>query len=300
MVRITLVVCFVLFSLCLNVSFAQISIHRPRMFVENQPIFKSFTFENVIPFQKEKLLNQAYQHSYHRIQGFPVPIANRENLIMSFGLGFANDQYDDQRPETIAASNNALWFQFFNTGDIRGSYFWRALSAWGSYSSTIDLKNENSYKFSQLLQFGKKWNSNLSTSLGALYLTNFDDTQLIPLAHIIYGENRWVLDLLLPINAEVRYLYSDNLHFTLLNKLQSRSYWYNAEALKLNTNELSINAEQRLSGVLWAELGVGQSYAGKLSWQVENQVNDIGRTSNPLLVKLGLFVRFPDKGSAVL
>jgi len=296
--RITAVAFIALFSLIGKVSLAQISIHRPRMLVENQPIFKSFTFENIIPFQKEKLLNQAYQHSYHRLQGFAIPIADKKNLLVSFGLGFANDQYDDERPETISANNNALWFQFFNTGDIGNNFFWRSLSAWGSYSTSIDLKNENGYKFSQLLQFGKKWNSDLSISLGALYLSNFDDTQLIPLAHVIYGKDRWVFDLLLPINAEVRYLYSDNLHFTLLNKLQSRSYWYNSEALKLNTNEVSINAELKIAGVLWTELGIGQSYAGKLSWQVEKQINEIGDTSNPLLMRLGLFVRFPDKGSS--
>ena len=157
--RITAASCVLLFSIISNVLLAQISIHRPRMLVENQPVFKSFTFENVIPFRKEKLLNQAYQHSYHRLQGFPIPIANKENLLMSFGLGFANDQYDDQRPETIAANNNALWFQFFNSGDIGSHYFWRSLTAWGSYSTSIDLKDESNYKVSQFFTIWQKMGS---------------------------------------------------------------------------------------------------------------------------------------------
>lgn len=273
----------------------QISIHRPKMLVENQPLFKSFTFENVVPFQKERILGQAYQHRYHRLQGFPIPIANRKDLLISFGVGFASDQYDNQRPQPIEGTNDVLWFQFFNTGSIGENYYWRSLSAWGSYATTIDFKNENTHKFTQLLQVGRKWSSNLSGSLGVLYLTNFGDQQIVPLAHIIYSKNSWVFDILLPIDVSVRYLYSENIHFTAQNKLQSRSYWYNSEALKLNTNELSINTEIRLSGILWSELGLGQSYSSKLSWQVEDIVTEIAKTSNPLLVKLGLFIRFPDK-----
>ncbi len=272
----------------------QITIHRPRILVEKQPLFKSFTFENVVPFQKEKLLGQTYQHSYHRLQGFPIPIANREGLLVSLGVGFASDQYDDQRPQSIEGSNDVLWFQFFSTGSIGDDYYWRSLSAWGSYATSIDFGDRNTHKYSQLLQFGRKLNPNLSASLGALYLTNFDDRQIIPLAHIIYSKNSWVFDLLLPIDVSARYLYSDNLHFTIQNKLQSRSYWYNAEALKINTNELSVNAEMRVTGVLWAELGLGQSYGGNLSWQIDDTLSEIGKTSNPPLVKLGLFVRFPD------
>jgi hypothetical protein len=265
------------------------------MLVKNQPVFKSFTFENVIPFQKEKLLEQSYQHSYHRIQGFPIPIANRKGLLISLGVGFASDQYDDQRPQEIESSNDVIWFQFFNTGSIGKDYYWRSLSAWGSYASRIDFKDKNTHKFSQIIQFGRKWKPNLSTGIGILYLTNFGDSQLVPLAHIIYSKDKWVLDALIPIDVSARYLYSENVHFTIQNKLQSRSYWYNTEALKLNTNELSINAEIRLSGVLWTELGIGQSYSRKLSWQVEDQLEEIGSISNPLLIKLGLFIRFPDK-----
>ena len=265
------------------------------MLVEGQPIFKSFTFENVVPFQKERLLEQSYQHRYHRLQGFPIPLANREGLLVSFGVGFASDQYDNQRPPQIAGTNDVLWFQFFNTGSIGKDYYWRSLSAWGSYSTSLDIKDSNTHKFSQLLQFGKKFNPNLSIGIGALYLTNFGDQQVVPLAHIIYSKDRWVFDMLLPIDASARYLYSDNLHFTIQNKLQSRSYWYNAEALKLNTNELSINAELRIAGVLWTELGLGQSYSSKLSWQEDKDITEIGDTSNALLVKLGLFIRFPER-----
>ena len=278
-----------------NNKLGQISISRPRMLVENQPLFKSFTFENVVPFQKERLLETTYQHRYHRLQGFPIPIANREGLLISFGVGFASDQYDNQHPQSIEENNDVLWFQFFNTGSIGSDYFWRSLSAWGSYATSIDFKNTNTHKFSQFLQFGRKWKPNLSTSLGVLYLTNFGDQQIVPLAHVIYSKKSWVFDMLLPIDVSVRYLYSDNLQFTVRNKLQSRSYWYNSEALKLNTNELSINAEIRLTGVLWSELGLGQPYSSKLSWQIEDMVTEIGDTSNPLLVKLGLFIRFPDK-----
>lgn len=282
-------------SLYVNNSFGQISISRPRMLVENQPVFKSFTFENVVPFQKERLLGLSYQHRYHRLQGFPIPIANKEGLLISFGVGFASDQYDNQRPQNIESTNDVLWLQFFNTGSIGDDYYWRSLSAWGSYATSIDFKNESTHKFSQLLQFGRKWKPNLSTGIGMLYLTNFGDQQFVPLAHIIYSKNKWIFDLLLPIDVSARYLYSESLHFTIQNKLQSRSYWYNAEALKLNTNELSINAELRLSGVLWTELGIGQSYSSKLSWQLDEISTEIGKISNPLLVKLGLFIRFPDK-----
>jgi|GEM_PF-6903934 len=295
MLKLRFAVLFVILTIQKEIAFGQISIHRPRMLVEGQPIFKSFTFENVVPFQKERLLEQSYQHRYHRLQGFPIPLANREGLLVSFGVGFASDQYDNQRPPQIAGTNDVLWFQFFNTGSIGKDYYWRSLSAWGSYSTSLDIKDSNTHKFSQLLQFGKKFNPNLSIGIGALYLTNFGDQQVVPLAHIIYSKDRWVFDMLLPIDASARYLYSDNLHFTIQNKLQSRSYWYNAEALKLNTNELSINAELRIAGVLWTELGLGQSYSSKLSWQEDKDITEIGDTSNALLVKLGLFIRFPER-----
>jgi len=276
--------------------FGQLKLHRQKYLVENQPVPKSFTLENVVPFQKERLLNQSYQHRYHRLQGFPVPIANKEKILISLGVGFASDQYDNQRPQVIEGTHDVIWVQLFNTGNLGEDYFWRSLTAWGSYATSIEFKNQDTHKFSQLFQLGKKWNPNLTTSLGAVYLSNFDDRQLIPLAHVIYSTDKWIFDFLLPIDVSARYLYNENVHLTLQNKIQSRSYWYNAEALRINTNELSLNTEIRLMGALWSEFGLGQSYAGKLSWQINQNETEIGKTSNSLLVKLGLFIRFPDHG----
>lgn len=269
------------------------------MFVENQPINKAITFENHVPLgdQEVELASNKYLYdfSYHRLQGFLVPIANNESSLISFGLGYATDRYSSF-PIQIEDKNEVIWFQLFGTGSIGDEYFWRSASAWGSYSTKLELKKSEAYKFTQILQVGRKWNTNLATSLGVIVLSNFGDTQFIPFAQITYSSGPWVADFNIPTDLSVRYTVNENLYFLIQNKINSRSYYYNTSAFRYSNLEVSLRSEIRIIGVLWGELAVSQPYAVKFEEQNgSNYYEFASSTKNPIMLNAGLFVRFKSK-----
>jgi hypothetical protein len=280
-------------------STAQILLHRQRFLVENQPQVISFAFENYRPLGKNDFTYQNQQadhfHNYYRLQGFFIPFANNGNLLMSLGAGYASDIIQDPTPDGFSETNQAVWLQWFHTGSIGKNLFWRWLTAYGTYTNQkISFKEEETYKLSQLLELGYKWNPNLATSIGAITLTNYGDFTVVPLVHIAYSHLGWVFDFFAPIDLSIRKIISNDFHLMAQHLINSRSYWYNndLQALNYGNNLAMLKAEYRLFKVLWSELGIGYAYSGNYEWQDKKVFTEVGNLEEPLHLKLGVFVRF--------
>lgn len=294
--RIVFIICLTLY---LGDTIAQIVVHDQRYQVDNMPQPQSFTFLNNIPIQNETLemsgTNSSYKHTYHRLYGTPIPIANNENMIISLGFGYATDQIESPTP-LVKGGNEAMWAQLYSTGSIGEDYFWRSALAAGSYSNGIRIKNSDTYKYTGLVQFGKKWNPNLATSIGVLLLSNFGDIQVVPIAQISYSKGDFVFDFWIPVDVNVRYIKNENLHFLFQNTIGSRSYSNDAHTWKYSINEISFRSEIRLLGVLWIEMALVKPYSLKMEIQNEDQYSEIGsKLTQSLSLQVGLFVRFEDR-----
>jgi len=276
---------------------AQIIVHNQRYQVENMPQPKSFTNYNAFAIPYEKLNTpfgiENYYRSYHRVTGNPVPIANREGLNISMGFGYATDRLS-ATSTLVQNKNQAVWAQFYTTGSIGDNYYWRGVYAIGSYAEKIKIKNTNTYKHTILAQFGRKWNSNFATSLGLLVLSNFGDTRFIPTAHISYSTGKWVIDAALPNDVNIRYIQNKKLHFLITNTLSRRSYYNINEGLsyKYTINEVALQTEFRIAGVLWGELSVAKPYGLKMQLQNNAIYTELGEVSQVISVNAGLFIRF--------
>lgn len=297
--KLSRIVLIIVFALFLSHTIAQIIVHDQRYQVENMPQPQSFTFLNNIPVQNEILeingTKNSFKHTYHRLYGTPIPIANNENMIFSLGFGYATDQIESPTP-SIANGNEALWVQLYSTGSIGEDYFWRSALAVGSYSNGIRLKKNETYKYTGLVQLGKKWNSNLATSLGILALSNFGDTQVVPLAQISYSTGNFVFDFWIPLDVNIRYVKNNNVHFLLQNTIGSRSYHYSNDVWKYSINELSLRSEIRMIGVLWYEIAIVKPYGLKMETQNNDQYSKIGsKLTQSISIQLALFVRFEDR-----
>ena len=106
--------------------------------------------------------------------------------------------------------------------------------AYGSYSGNDYSISSQNHKYTSVIQFGKKWTPNFSSSLGLLMLTNFGDFTPVPLAHLIYSRKPWVFDFLIPIDVNIRYLASDKWYILLQHKIGGRSYNYEPTDMALN------------------------------------------------------------------
>lgn len=281
---------------------AQIFLYRQRFLVEDQPQVISMSYENFLPLGDSELnLGQTdynLKHNYYRLQGFIVPVANNSRLLMSLGLGYAADVFEDQIPSDLTRNNQAFWLQWFHTGSIGKQLFWRSLTAYGAYTEQkLELGNETLRKFSQFVELGYKWNPRLATSLGGLFLSNYGDFTVVPIAHLAYSYRKWIFDLLLPIDASVRYILNSNLHLMTQHLINSRSYWYSnrMEALNYSSNQLMIKAELRMYKVLWGEAGLVYNYSEGLEWQQGESLTDFGVFQEPVQLKLGAFIRFESK-----
>lgn len=258
---------------------------------------KSFTSYNAfaVPYEtvNTAIGNYNYYRRYHRITGNPIPILNREGVNTSIGFGYATDRLN-ANSSLIQNKNQAIWVQLYSTGSIGDNYYWRGVYALGSYSENINLKNTNTYKHTVLAQFGRKWNSNFATSIGILMLSNFDDPKFIPTAHISYSTGKWVIDAALPNNVIIRYIQNKKLHFLVTNTLSRRSYYNINDMLsyKYTINEVGLQAEYKILGVLWGELSINKSYGLKMQLQDRDVYSDIGKVSQTIGINAGLFVRF--------
>ena len=287
--------------MCLiNELFAQIVVHDQRYQVENMPQPKSFTFYNSFAVPSESIetsvIEYSYQKRYHRFTGNPIPIANKEGLNISMGFGYATDLLQINSL-LISNKNQAIWTQLYTTGSIGDSFYWRGIYAVGTYSTKINFKNTSTYKHTILAQFGKKWSESLATGLGVLVLSNFDDIQYVPIAHVSYSTGAWVIDTVLPNDLSVRYILNNKLHFLVVNTLVRRSY-YNTDlslANKFSINEIGFQTELNITGVLWAELTISKPYGLKSETQNNSDYTEIGKISQQLSVSGGLFIRFKEK-----
>ena len=292
--------CLIVISLLLYFvnSEAQITVHDQRYQVENMPQPISISSHNHIPLNNETItisgVEQSYKHTYHRISGNLIPIKNNEKIIIAWGFGYATDQFQTSIP-SIANGNEAIWTQLNTTGSIGQNYFWRGGFAYGSYSNGIRLKKDNTYKGTTLVQLGKKWNPNLATSIGALMLSNFGDTQILPVAQVSYSTGKFVFDFWLPIEVNIRYVKNKNFHILLQNTIGSRSYRYESDAFNYRINEISLRSEMRIVGVLWSDVAIVKPYGLKLENQSGKKYTEIGtNASQSISVQIGLFIRFQE------
>lgn len=276
---------------------SQIIVYNQRYQVENMPQPKSFSGYSAFSVPEERLITAVedyrYNRSYYRITGNPIPIKNKEGLNISVGFGYATDRLN-VNSTLIQSKNQSLWTQLYTTGSIGENYYWRGVYAFGSYSENLKLNNTAIYKHTAFLQMGRKWNSNFATGIGLLALSNFDDYQFIPVAHISYSKSSWVIDAFLPNEISIRYIKNDNLHFLIINNIIRRSY-YNIDdelAYKYSLNEAGFQSEIRIKGVLWAELSITKPYALKMQLQSKSTYTEIGDVSEILSVNAGLFIRF--------
>jgi len=286
-------------TLC-SLSFAQFDVYRPRNLVEGQPLDAAISQNNFISLSDSKLDSMGTEFSFKRnmytLQGQFLVLANKPGLLISLGAGYAQERFTGDLPADVQEVHHSNWVSGFGAGSIGKDLFWRAFTAYGSYSGDDYSIQSNNHKYTQVLQLGKKWTPNFSSSLGILLLTNFGDFSPIPLAHLIYSNGPWTFDFLIPIDVNVRYTMNDKWYVLLQNKIGGRSYWYDPrnEALNYDFNELILKTEVKLIGVLWIDIGLSLFWEEELEWQDDESFQDIGSLKDPLRLNLSLFLRFPD------
>lgn len=271
--------------------------YNQRYQVENMPQPKSFTFYNSLAVPNEILTvlgtEATYTRHYHRLTGNPIPVANREGLNISMGFGYATDRLDEDGP-LLRDKNQALWVNLYTTGSIGENYYWRAIYAAGTYEKSLVFKDIKTYKQTLLAQFGRKWSNKLATSIGFIYLSNFDNPQIVPAAHISYSSGKWVIDMLLPNEVNIRYVANKNFHVLFINNIIRRSYYDLGTdvSYKFSINEAGLQLEHRLFGVFWAELAVTKPYGLKTEIVNNSSSNELGDVNQTVKINAGLFVRF--------
>jgi len=188
------------------------------------------------------------------IYALPLVVISNEKMLMigggSYGLTnimhhsinqAADKAYQAITSDMLAINNfGEKWYTF--------SYL-----SCGSFSDRPFAEFGESAKMMALLSGGYKWNENLSTGLGAVYFSNFDDPQILPCVRISYSPQNWLFSVWLPSGVEMRYLKSKNLHFLAGCALNSEGYYdtKTAEIFKLDEIKTAAGFQYRLLSDIW-------------------------------------------------
>ncbi|MEN8158062.1 MAG: DUF6268 family outer membrane beta-barrel protein, partial [Bacteroidota bacterium] len=123
----------------------------------------------------------------------------------------------------------------------------------------------NSFMFGALASYLKKYNSDLSLGVGAMYNTELFGPYLVPFIDLNWKvADKWRIRGLVPITLRVEYALNENMlvgfnHFGLITTYALGADAYAGDYMERQSIDLSLFARQRLAGNIFVEGMVGRA-----------------------------------------
>ena len=281
-----------------------LEISKPRFLVEKQPIPPAIGVKADLPISSVDYTSAGQSFSTHQahtdVESYLVPVVStRQNLII-VGPGYMSDRMFDARATAIPAFMNGVYANIFATGSIGEKWFWLTYQSYGWFDSQLTKATVDSGKYFQFANFGYKWNEKFSISAGALYASNFGNHTLLPLLNLSWSIGYFILDVALPLRAEIRFIPVPEFHLIASGKFFQTSYRDaetgglsgNTQYIQLTRVEAALSAEIRIAS--WSWLTTGVKYLGETRYAAIGQMaREMGVVIPEIQIFVGAIIR-PD------
>lgn len=240
--------------------FAQIKMAKPRVFVRNEMIPDAISLSSDLQLKKSEFIPESntatanVRLNRYNLYALPLVVISNEKMIMigggSYGLTDITHHSINQPADKAYHIITADMLAINNFGE---KWYTFSYLSCGSFSDRPFAEFGESAKMMALLSGGYKWNENLSTGLGAVYFSNFDDPQILPSVRVSYSPESWLFYIWFPSGAGMRYLATENLHFLANCTINSEGYYDTKtdEIIKLDEIKPAAGFQYRLLSDIW-------------------------------------------------
>jgi len=241
-------------------SFAQIKMAKPRVFVRNEMIPDAISLSADLQLKKSEFIPESnsgtanVRLNRYNLYALPLVIISNEKMLMIGGGSYGSTNIKHHSINQPAdKSYHAVTADMLAINNFGEKWYTFSYLSCGSFSDRLFAEFGESTKMMALLSGGYKWNENLSTGLGAVYFSNFNDPQILPSVRVSYSPENWLFYIWFPSCAEMRYLATENLHFLANCTINSEGYYDTKidEIIKLDEIKPAAGFQYRLFSDIW-------------------------------------------------
>jgi len=276
-----------------HIAMGQIEINRPRYLVEKQLIPYVITADVNIPLSEAYLEGsgkQELKQSHLFIDSYLIPVISSKKNLVIIGGGYMGNRFVSDSTIIGADKYNGAYTSIFATGSIREKLFWVSYQSFGTFSDEIFQDMNVNMKYFQFTKFGYKWNENLATSAGFMYMSNFGKPLILPLLSISYSKNNFIINADLPLKIDAEYLVKDRTRFYVNTSFNSWMFYSKSleTGFNLENNKVLVGIKYNAFKYTWLHIGVMKMINN--NHNLQNDSLSLGALKNDYRLSMGISI----------